>query len=144
MIMRSRLSAIQPMKTRIEPLTGEFRLNEFHEVQCRGKIGKGRGTEYEERGIRRPGELCQVRDRFDTKGRGTRSVMHLEHARACWQFTQGHSHAYPGVYHLVFACQAQADLCRADRARSKDAEGGTRQVEDGRLEAAGGGPAVED
>ena len=45
---------------------------------------------------------------------------------------------------LAEASQAPGNFFRSDRARSKDAERGTRQVEDRRLQAEGSGPAVED
>src|SRR5271157_6650658 len=112
------------MKDRIEPPTGGFGLSEFLKVKCSRKIGKGRGSEDKKRGIRRPGDLYQVLDRVDTQGRGTRSIMDVEHSRARRRFTGRPGHVLPGVCNLVEASQALRDRFRSDRARSKDAEGG--------------------
>ena len=94
------------MKDRVEPLTGGFGLREFHKVKCVGKIGKGCGSEDKKRGFLRPGDLCQVLDRVDTQGRGTRSIVDVEHSRACRQFTGRPGHVLPGGCNLVEASQA--------------------------------------
>src|SRR5271157_632630 len=57
------------MKDRIEPPTGGLGLSEILKVKCGGKIGKGHGSEDEKRGIRRPGDRCQVLDRVNAQGR---------------------------------------------------------------------------
>ena len=133
------------MKDRVEPLSCGSWVDKFHKVKCGGKIGKGVST-HDKRArhalARRtlPGPRPSLPEEPGCEEHSAESSI------------PGLGGVSPGglvmssrlAGNLVQTSQAPGDRFRSDRARSKDAKGGARQVEDRRLQAEGGGPAVED